>query len=64
MLHTSEQAAGVTVSTPFRRMQYAEAMERYGSDKPDLRFGLEMAGITDLVKGCGFKYVHLVRIPG
>ena len=39
----------------FPRMSYAEAMERYGSDKPDIRFGMEFCNITDIVKGKDFK---------
>ena len=49
------QVAGVCVATPFPRLTYAEAMERYASDKPDLRYGLEMADVTEAVAGCGFK---------
>lgn len=40
---------------PFPRMTYAEAMDRYGSDKPDLRIDLELVGISDLMKGVDFK---------
>ena len=39
----------------FIRMPYAEAMERFGSDKPDIRFGFELTNISDVVKNCGFK---------
>jgi len=39
----------------FPRMTYAEAMDKYGSDKPDIRFGLEFCNLTDVVKGVGFK---------
>jgi aspartyl-tRNA synthetase len=45
----------VDVPRPFPRMPYAEAMERYGSDKPDLRFGMPLTTITDLVAASGFK---------
>ena len=45
---------GIELKTPLRRMTYAEAMDRYGSDKPDLRFGMELCNISDVVKTCGF----------
>jgi aspartyl-tRNA synthetase len=50
-----KEALGVEVETPFLRMSYQEAMDRFGSDKPDLRFGMELVNVSDLVKGCGFK---------
>lgn len=50
-----KEALGVDVRTPFQRLTYQEAMDRFGSDKPDLRFGLELVDISDLVAGCGFK---------
>ena len=43
------------VSTPFKRMTYTEAMERFGTDKPDTRFGLELVNLGEIVKDCGFK---------
>jgi len=59
---------------PFLRMTYKDAMETYGSDKPDLRFDLPLTTVTDLVKDCGFKVfavavknggmVSALRIPG
>ncbi|MCH5334712.1 MAG: aspartate--tRNA ligase [Alistipes sp.] len=45
----------IDFTEPFRRMPWIEAMEKYGSDKPDLRFGMEFADITDLAKGHGFS---------
>ncbi len=44
----------VDVQLPIRRMTWIEAMNRFGSDKPDLRFGMELKDISDVVKGCGF----------
>jgi aspartyl-tRNA synthetase len=46
---------GVTIPVPFPRLRYAEAMLRYGSDKPDLRFGLEITDLTDLAERTEFK---------
>lgn len=46
---------GIEVQTPFRRITWQEAMDRYGSDKPDTRFGMELKDISELVKGCGFS---------
>jgi len=43
------------IEIPLRRIPYKEAMNRYGSDKPDTRFGLELQDISDVVKNCGFK---------
>ena len=45
---------GVELETPFERMSYREAMERFGSDKPDIRYGMEITNISDLVKDCDF----------
>ncbi|MDD2446596.1 MAG: aspartate--tRNA ligase [Tissierellia bacterium] len=45
----------VEIDLPIKRMTYKEAMEKYGVDKPDLRFGFEFKDISDLVKSCGFK---------
>src|ERR1700690_479046 len=46
---------GVELPSPMPRMSYAEAMRRFGSDKPDLRIPLELVDVADLVKGCDFK---------
>jgi len=48
------RAVEIEVKAPFRRMTYDDAMSRYGSDKPDLRFGLEIADISDVVRGSGY----------
>lgn len=45
---------GVDVSLPIPRMTWQEAMDRFGSDKPDTRFGMELQDVTDVVKNCGF----------
>src|SRR5699024_7689360 len=50
-----KEVLDVDVQTPFLRMPWREAMDRFGSDKPDLRFGFELKDISDIVKDCGFK---------
>ncbi len=50
-----KEALGAELKTPFLRMPYAEAMERFGSDKPDIRFGMELVNVSELVADCGFK---------
>ncbi len=49
-----KEICDVEVSLPIQRMSYAEAMDRFGSDKPDLRFGMELTNVSETVKGCGF----------
>ncbi len=66
--------AGETVASPFARLSFAEALERYGSDKPDLRYGFEIEDLSDLARGRGFQAfdsaldaggrVRGIRVPG
>ena len=49
-----KEAIGVDVQIPLKRMPWQEAMDRFGSDKPDTRFGMELHDVSDVVKGCGF----------
>jgi aspartyl-tRNA synthetase len=70
-----KEVLGVVLPDPFLRMTFAEAMRRYGSDKPDLRIPLELADVADLVRECDFKVfagpakdpqgrVAALRVPG
>ncbi|MBX5436661.1 MAG: aspartate--tRNA ligase [Alicyclobacillaceae bacterium] len=73
-VHVFREVLGVELATPFQRLTYREAMERYGSDKPDLRFGLELADVGALVAGTEFRVfqdalakggvVKAIRAPG
>ncbi|MGN0204689.1 MAG: aspartate--tRNA ligase [Coprococcus sp.] len=49
-----KEIIGVEVSLPIQRMTWQEAMDRYGSDKPDTRFGMELNDVTEVVRGCEF----------
>ncbi|EAW34244.1 aspartate--tRNA ligase [Lyngbya sp. PCC 8106] len=72
--HIFKAVKGIDLPLPFPRLTYAEALNRYGSDKPDTRFGLELVDVSDLVKDCGFKVfsgavksggiVKILPIPG
>ncbi|MDZ4991702.1 aspartate--tRNA ligase [Clostridium perfringens] len=53
--HVFKEVLGVDVKTPIKRMTFKDAMEKYGSDKPDLRFGMEITDLSESVKDCGFK---------
>ncbi|WP_424474862.1 aspartate--tRNA ligase [Oceanobacillus kimchii] len=55
MKKVMEEVKGIEISLPLPRMPYQEAMDRYGSDKPDTRFGLELIHVSDLVASSGFK---------
>lgn len=62
--HIFREALGVDIELPLRRMTYREAMERYGSDKPDLRFGFEIEDLTDLVRDSGFSVFSSAAVSG
>jgi aspartyl-tRNA synthetase len=72
--HIFKDVKGAELPRPFPRLTYAEAMDRYGTDKPDTRFGLELVDVSDLVKDSGFKVfsgavsaggiVKVLPIPG
>ncbi|MFB2983011.1 aspartate--tRNA ligase [Microseira sp. BLCC-F43] len=69
-----KQVKGIDIPRPFPRITYKEAMERYGCDKPDTRYGLELVNVSDLLKDSGFKVfsgaissggiVKILPIPG
>ena len=50
-----KEAIGVDITTPLPRLKYQDAMDRYGSDKPDTRFAMELFDLSDIVKDCGFS---------
>ncbi len=58
------EVVGVDVATPFRRMTFDQMMDRYGSDKPDLRYGMELVKLTDLFAGSGFRAFASVVADG
>lgn len=58
------KVAGVDVKPPFRRITYKEAMDKYGSDKPDTRFGLELFDITDIIKDSEFTILKDIIAKG
>lgn len=68
--HLFRTLRGVEMTEPFRRMTWADAMKYYGSDKPDLRFGMTFVELKDLLSGHGFPvfdeaaYVGGIRVPG
>ena len=55
MKRVFHEVLGVEIETPFLRMPYDEAMRRFGSDKPDVRFGMELTDLSDLLSDCAFK---------
>lgn len=59
-----KESIGADVQTPFLRLSYQEAMDKYGSDKPDLRFGMELTNLSDVVRGSDFKVFETVLADG
>ncbi|MFP4556550.1 MAG: aspartate--tRNA ligase [Bacteroidales bacterium] len=70
MNHLFKQILNVTLSEPFQRMPYADAMSLYGSDKPDIRFDMRIRNLSQIAKGNGFvvfdkaEYVGGIVVPG
>lgn len=64
MARLFEATRGISLKPPFPRMTYDEAMERFGTDKPDTRFGLELISLTEVVKECSFKVFRSVVEKG
>ena len=60
-----EEAGGIPVQTPFERLAYHESMERFGNDKPDTRFGMELTDLSDVMTGCDFQvFTHTLESGG
>jgi aspartyl-tRNA synthetase len=59
-----QETKGLELAPSFPRMTYQEAMDRFGNDKPDTRFGLELTNLTEIIKDCGFKVFRTVVETG
>jgi len=64
MVRLAREFLGLELQTPLPRMSYDEAMERFGHDAPDLRFGMELVDLTDLAQQCGFRIFAEVAASG
>ncbi|WP_276352767.1 aspartate--tRNA ligase [Cohnella caldifontis] len=64
MARLFRETIGVEIETPFQRLTYRDAIHKYGSDKPDLRFGLEIQDVTDIVRGSDVKVFASVAASG
>ncbi len=62
--HIFKGALGKDIAVPFQRLTWDDAMDRYGSDKPDLRFGMELKNVSDAVSGCTFQVFNNVIANG
>lgn len=58
------ETIGLDVSPPFPRITYQEAMRRFGTDRPDMRFGMELIDVTEIARNCGFKVFRSVADSG
>ena len=59
-----QKTRGIDVEPPFKRMKYDEAMARFGTDRPDTRFGFELVDLTETLRGCGFKVFNSIIDKG
>ena len=55
---------GLELTLPFNRITYAESMDRFGCDRPDMRFGMELVNLTEIAKGCSFKVFRSIAEEG
>jgi aspartyl-tRNA synthetase len=58
--HMFKELKNIELTKPFKRLTYEESMEKYATDKPDLRYGLELIDVTDVVKNCNFQVFNTV----
>jgi len=64
MTHVFKEVMGIQLETPFPRLTYSEAMERFGTDRPDTRFGIEIVDVSDICQSSDFKVFKTVVAEG